>query len=315
MSEKKATRAAYGEMLVELADKYPELVVLDADLAGATMTKGFAQACPDRFFDMGIAEANMIGVAAGLAACGKKPFANSFAMFTAGRAYEQVRNSVAYPGLNVKCVGSHGGISVGEDGATHQCIEDLALMSAIPGMLVLNPCDAHEMRQAVQALIEYKGPAYLRLGRMAVETVTDSVPGYKFELGRAAALREGSDLTICATGLMVQRALAAAELLAGEGVSTRVLDFHTIKPLDGEALLAAARETGCIVTSEEHSIVGGLGAAVASFLAERCPVPVLRHGVRDMFGRSGKAEQVLEAYGLTPAGIVETARAALELKR
>lgn len=315
MSEKKATRAAYGEMLVELADKYPELVVLDADLAGATMTKGFAQACPDRFFDMGIAEANMIGVAAGLAACGKKPFANSFAMFTAGRAYEQVRNSVAYPGLNVKCVGSHGGISVGEDGATHQCIEDLALMSAIPGMLVLNPCDAHEMRQAVQALIEYKGPAYLRLGRMAVETVTDSVPGYKFELSRAAALREGSDLTICATGLMVQRALAAAELLAGEGVSARVLDFHTIKPLDGEALLAAARETGCIVTTEEHSIVGGLGAAVASFLAERCPVPVLRHGVRDVFGRSGKAEQVLEAYGLTPAGIVETARAALELKR
>ena len=315
MSEKKATRAAYGEMLVELADKYPELVVLDADLAGATMTKGFAQACPDRFFDMGIAEANMIGVAAGLAACGKKPFANSFAMFTAGRAYEQVRNSVAYPGLNVKCVGSHGGISVGEDGATHQCIEDLALMSAIPGMLVLNPCDAHEMRQAVQALIEYKGPAYLRLGRMAVETVTDSVPGYKFELGRAAALREGSDLTICATGLMVQRALAAAELLAGEGVSARVLDFHTIKPLDGEALLAAARETGCIVTTEEHSIVGGLGAAVASFLAERCPVPVLRHGVRDVFGRSGKAEQVLEAYGLTPAGIVETARAALGLKR
>ena len=315
MSEKKATRAAYGEMLVELADKYPELVVLDADLAGATMTKGFAQACPDRFFDMGIAEANMIGVAAGLAACGKKPFANSFAMFTAGRAYEQVRNSVAYPGLNVKCVGSHGGISVGEDGATHQCIEDLALMSAIPGMLVLNPCDAHEMRQAVQALIEYKGPAYLRLGRMAVETVTDSVPGYKFELGRAAALREGSDLTICATGLMVQRALAAAELLSGEGVSARVLDFHTIKPLDGEALLAAARETGCIVTTEEHSIVGGLGAAVASVLAERCPVPVLRHGVRDVFGRSGKAEQVLEAYGLTPAGIVETARAALELKR
>ena len=315
MSETKATRAAYGEMLVELADKYPELVVLDADLAGATMTKGFAQACPDRFFDMGIAEANMIGVAAGLAACGKKPFANSFAMFTAGRAYEQVRNSVAYPGLNVKCVGSHGGISVGEDGATHQCIEDLALMSAIPGMLVLNPCDAHEMRQAVQALIEYKGPAYLRLGRMAVEAVTDSVPGYKFELGRAAALREGSDLTICATGLMVQRALAAAELLAGEGVSARVLDFHTIKPLDGEALLAAARETGCIVTTEEHSIVGGLGAAVASFLAERCPVPVLRHGVRDVFGRSGKAEQVLEAYGLTPAGIVETARAALELKR
>ena len=315
MSEKKATRAAYGEMLVELADKYPELVVLDADLAGATMTKGFAQACPDRFFDMGIAEANMIGVAAGLSTCGKKPFANSFAMFTAGRAYEQVRNSVAYPHLNVKCVGSHGGISVGEDGATHQCIEDLALMSAIPGMLVLNPCDAHEMRQAVQALIEYKGPAYLRLGRMAVETVTDSVPGYKFELGRAAALREGSDLTICATGLMVQRALAAAELLAGEGVSARVLDFHTIKPLDGEALLAAARETGCIVTTEEHSIMGGLGSAVAGFIGEHCPVPVVRHGVNDEFGRSGKAEQVLEAYGLTPAGIATKVKKALEMKK
>ena len=315
MAEKKATRAVYGEMLVELAEKYPELVVLDADLSSATMTKSFAKAYPDRFLDMGIAEANMIGVAAGLAACGKKPFANSFAMFTAGRAYEQVRNSVAYPGLNVKCVGSHGGISVGEDGATHQCLEDLALMSAIPGMTVINPCDGNEMRQAVLALIEYKGPAYLRLGRMAVETVTDAIPGYKFELGKAAMLRDGKDVTIAATGLMVQRALAAAELLSGEGVSARVLDFHTIKPLDGEALLAAARETGCIVTTEEHSIVGGLGAAVASFLAERYPVPVLRHGVRDVFGRSGKAEQVLEAYGLTPAGIVETARAALELKR
>lgn len=315
MGEVIATRAAYGKALVTFGGSDPDLIVLDADLAGATMTNSFAKAYPEKFFDIGIAEADMMGIAAGLATCGKKPFANSFAMFSAGRAYEQVRNSIAYPHLNVKVIGSHGGLSVGEDGATHQCIEDLALMSAIPGMLVLNPCDAHEMRQAVQALIEYKGPAYLRLGRMAVETVTDSVPGYKFELGRAAALREGSDLTICATGLMVQRALAAAELLAGEGVSARVLDFHTIKPLDGEALLAAARETGCIVTTEEHSIVGGLGAAVASFLAERCPVPVLRHGVRDVFGRSGKAEQVLEAYGLTPAGIVETARAALELKR
>lgn len=314
MSEKKATRAAYGEMLVELADKYPELVVLDADLAGATMTKGFAQACPDRFFDMGIAEANMIGVAAGLAACGKKPFANSFAMFTAGRAYEQVRNSVAYPGLNVKCVGSHGGISVGEDGATHQCLEDLALMSAIPGMTVVNPCDGNEMRQAVLALIEYNGPAYLRLGRMAVETVTDSIDGYKFELGKAAMLRDGKDVTIAATGLMVQRALAAAELLSGEGVSARVLDFHTIKPLDGEALLAAAKETGCIVTTEEHSIMGGLGSAVAGFIGEHCPVPVVRHGVNDEFGRSGKAEQVLEAYGLTPAGIATKVKKALEMK-
>ena len=315
MGEKKATRAVYGEMLVELAEKYPELVVLDADLSSATMTKSFAKAYPDRFLDMGIAEANMIGVAAGLSTCGKKPFANSFAMFTAGRAYEQVRNSVAYPHLNVKCVGSHGGLSVGEDGATHQCLEDLALMSAIPGMTVVNPCDGNEMRQAVLALIEYTGPAYLRLGRMAVETVTDTIDGYKFELGKAAMLRDGKDVTIAATGLMVQRALAAAELLSGEGVSARVLDFHTIKPLDGEALLAAAKETGCIVTTEEHSIMGGLGSAVAGFIGEHCPVPVVRHGVNDEFGRSGKAEQVLEAYGLTPAGIATKVKKALEMKK
>ncbi len=314
MGEKKATRAVYGEMLVELAEKYPELVVLDADLSSATMTKSFAKAYPDRFLDMGIAEANMIGVAAGLSTCGKKPFANSFAMFTAGRAYEQVRNSVAYPHLNVKCVGSHGGLSVGEDGATHQCLEDLALMSAIPGMTVVNPCDGNEMRQAVLALIEYNGPAYLRLGRMAVETVTDTIDGYKFELGKAAMLRDGKDVTIAATGLMVQRALAAAELLSGEGVLARVLDFHTIKPLDGEALLAAAKETGCIVTTEEHSIMGGLGSAVAGFIGEHCPVPVVRHGVNDEFGRSGKAEQVLEAYGLTPAGIATKVKKALEMK-
>ena len=314
MGEKKATRAVYGEMLVELAEKYPELVVLNADLSSATMTKSFAKAYPDRFLDMGIAEANMIGVAAGLSTCGKKPFANSFAMFTAGRAYEQVRNSVAYPHLNVKCVGSHGGLSVGEDGATHQCLEDLALMSAIPGMTVVNPCDGNEMRQAVLALIEYNGPAYLRLGRMAVETVTDTIDGYKFELGKAAMLRDGKDVTIAATGLMVQRALAAAELLSGEGVSARVLDFHTIKPLDGEALLAAAKETGCIVTTEEHSIMGGLGSAVAGFIGEHCPVPVVRHGVNDEFGRSGKAEQVLEAYGLTPAGIAAKVKKALEMK-
>ena len=314
MSEKKATRAAYGEMLVELADKYPELVVLDADLAGATMTKGFAQACPDRFFDMGIAEANMIGVAAGLAACGKKTFANSFAMFTAGRAYEQVRNSVAYPGLNVKCVGSHGGISVGEDGATHQCIEDLAIMRAIPNMTVLCPCDGHEMRQAVQALLAYDGPAYMRLGRLAVESVTDAIPGYSFHLGQGVTLRPGTDVTVIATGMMVQMALAAAELLAGEGVSARVLDFHTIKPLDGEALLAAARETGCIVTSEEHSVIGGLGEAVCALVSRALPVPVIRHGVEDAFGRSGKAEEVLEAYGLTAAGIAGKAREAISVK-
>lgn len=313
--EKIATRGAYGEELVKLAEEYPELVVLDADLSSATMTKAFSKAYPERFFNMGIAEADMMGFAAGLAACGKKPFANSFAMFSAGRAWEQVRNSIAYPHLNVKCVGSHGGLSVGEDGATHQCVEDLALMSAIPGMVVVNPCDGPEMRRAVKELLDYDGPAYLRLGRMAVESVTDETPGYEFTLGKAAMLRDGADVTLAATGLMVQRALAAAEMLAAKGVSARVLDFHTIKPLDTEAVLAAARETGCIVTSEEHSVIGGLGSAVASVCAENCPVPVVRHGVMDEFGRSGKALEVLEAYGLTAEVMVEKAMQALALKK
>lgn len=313
--EKIATRGAYGEELVKLAEEYPELVVLDADLSSATMTKAFSKAYPERFFNMGIAEADMMGFAAGLAACGKKPFANSFAMFSAGRAWEQVRNSIAYPHLNVKCVGSHGGLSVGEDGATHQCVEDLALMSAIPGMVVVNPCDGPEMRRAVKALLDYDGPAYLRLGRMAVESVTDETPGYEFTLGKAAMLRDGADVTLAATGLMVQRAMAAAEMLAARGVSARVLDFHTIKPLDTEAVLAAARETGCIVTSEEHSVIGGLGSAVASVCAENCPVPVVRHGVMDEFGRSGKAQEVLEAYGLTAEVMVEKAMQALALKK
>lgn len=315
MSEKIATRAAYGKSLVEFAEQYPELVVLEADLSSATKTDGFAKAYPERFFNMGIAEADMMGFAAGLAACGKKPFANSFAMFTAGRAWEQVRNSIAYPHLNVKCVGSHGGLSVGEDGATHQCVEDLALMSAIPGMTVVNPCDGNEMRLAVKALLDYEGPAYLRLGRMAVETVTDSVPGYEFALGRAAKLREGSDVTICATGLMVQLALSAADMLAEKGLSARVLDFHTIKPLDTEAVIAAARETGCIVTSEEHSVTGGLGSAIAACAAESCPVPVVRHGVNDEFGRSGKALEVLAHYGLTAEVLAGKALDAIRLKR
>ena len=315
MSEKIATRAAYGKSLVEFAEQYPELVVLEADLSSATKTDGFAKAYPERFFNMGIAEADMMGFAAGLAACGKKPFANSFAMFTAGRAWEQVRNSIAYPHLNVKCVGSHGGLSVGEDGATHQCVEDLALMSAIPGMTVVNPCDGNEMRLAVRALLDYEGPAYLRLGRMAVETVTDSVPGYEFALGRAAKLREGSDVTICATGLMVQLALSAADMLAEKGLSARVLDFHTIKPLDTEAVIAAARETGCIVTSEEHSVTGGLGSAIAACTAESCPVPVVRHGVNDEFGRSGKALEVLAHYGLTAEALAGKALDAIRLKR
>ncbi|MBQ4381544.1 MAG: transketolase family protein [Oscillospiraceae bacterium] len=315
MGEKKATRAAYGEALAELGAKYPNVVVLDADLAQATMTKHFAAAFPDRFFDCGIAEANMTGIAAGMSTCGLIPFTNTFAMFAAGRAYEQVRNSIAYPHLNVKVVGSHGGPSVGEDGATHQCNEDIALMRTLPGMTVVVPCDANEMRQAVEAMINYNGPCYLRMCRYAMETVTDEIPGYKFELGKGVTLRDGMDVTLIATGIMVQMALQAADMLAAEGISARVIDMHTVKPLDEELVLKAARETGAIVTSEEASVIGGLGAAVCELLSEKCPVPVLRHGVNDEFGRSGTAAAVLEYYGLTPAGIAEKARKALSLKK
>ena len=315
MAEKIATRAAYGEALVALAEEYPDLVVLDADLSGATMTKSFAAAYPDRFYNIGIAESNMAGIAAGLATCGKKPFYNTFAMFAAGRAWEQVRNSIAYPGLNVKVIGSHGGLSVGEDGATHQCIEDYAIMRAIPGMVVVSPCDGPEMRAAVKALLDYEGPAYMRLGRMAVESVTDETEGYKFELGKGAVLREGTDLTIIATGLMVQESVKAADALAQEGVSVRVIDMHTIKPLDEELVLKAAKETGVIVTAEEANIIGGLGSAVAEFLSGTCPVPVVRHGVKDEFGRSGEAKAVLKAYDLTADGIISAVKKALELKK
>lgn len=315
MAGKIATRNAYGEALAELAEKYPELVVLEADLAGATMTKFFAAKCPERFFDCGIAECNMTGIAAGMATAGLKPFTNTFAMFAAGRAYEQVRNSIAYPHLNVKVVGSHGGISVGEDGATHQCIEDFALMRVLPGMLVCCPCDGHEMRLAVEALLNYEGPAYLRLQRSVEDIFTDEIPGYHFELGKGVTLREGKDVTLIATGLMVNTARKAAELLAAEGIDARVIDMHTIKPLDEELVLAAARETGAIVTSEEHSVIGGLGGAVAELLAEKCPVPVLRHGVNDEFGRSGKAGEVLAHYGLTAEKLAEKARAAIAMKK
>lgn len=315
MGEKIATRAAYGMALVEMGKIYPNLVVMDADLSGATMSKHFAGAYPERFFNMGIAESNMTGVAAGLAACGKRPFINSFAIFTAGRAWEQVRNSIAYPRLNVKVVGSHGGLSVGEDGATHQCIEDFALMRAIPGMTVLCPADGHEMRAAVSALLEYNGPAYLRLGRLAVETVTDSIPGYKFELGKGVVLRNGNDVTIVAVGMMVQMALEAADILAGSGISARVIDMHTLKPLDEELILRAASETGAVVTTEEHNIIGGLGSAVCEFLSGSHPVPVVRHGVMDEFGRSGKAIDVLRAYGLTPEMLADSAKRAISRKQ
>ncbi|MBE6928179.1 MAG: transketolase family protein [Ruminococcaceae bacterium] len=314
MAGKIATRAAYGEALVELAEKYPELMVFDADLAGATMTKGFAAKYPERFFDMGIAECNMTGVAAGLSTCGFKPFTNTFAIFASGRAWEQVRNSIAYPNLNVKVIGSHGGLSVGEDGATHQCIEDFALMRAIPGMKVLCPCDGHEMKLAVEALLNYDGPAYMRLGRSAVENVTDEIEGYKFELDKGSVLADGKDVTVIATGIMVQMALKAREMMAAEGVSVRVIDMHTIKPLDTELVLKAAKETGCIVTTEEHNIIGGLGGAVSEFLSENCPTPLVRHGVNDEFGRSGTAAAVLAEYKLTAEGICEKIREALKKK-
>ena len=307
MSEKMATRAAYGEAIAELGEKYKNVVVLDADLSQATMTKTFAAKFPERFFDCGIAEANMTTMAAGMSTCGLKPFTNTFAIFAAGRAYEQVRNSIGYPHLNVTVVGSHGGVSVGEDGATHQMVEDLALMRAIPGMVVVNPCDANEMRQAVEALINYEGPAYLRLGRSAVETVTDSIPGYEFKIGKGATLRDGSDLTIIATGITVQMALAAAEILAGKGKSARVIDLHTIKPLDEELIIKAAKETGRILTVEEHSVIGGMGSAVAELVSEKCPVKVHRHGIYDEFGRSGSAAKVLEYYNLTAEAIAAEA--------
>ena len=315
MAEKIATRAAYGEALAALAEEYPELVVLDADLSGSTMSKTFASKYPDRFYNIGIAEANMAGIAAGLATCGKKPFYNSFAMFAAGRAWEQVRNSIAYPGLNVKVIGSHGGLSVGEDGATHQCIEDYAIMRAIPGMVVVSPCDGPEMRAAVKALLDYEGPAYMRLGRLAVESVTDEIEGYSFQLGKGSVLRDGADVTVIATGMMVQEAVKAADVLAQDGVSVRVIDMHTIKPLDEELVLKAAKETGVIVTSEEANVIGGLGSAVAEFLAETCPVPVVRHGVNDEFGRSGEAKAVLKAYNLTADGIIAAVKKALALKK
>lgn len=315
MAGKIATRAAYGKALVEFAEQYPKLVVLDADLSKATMTKDFAAAYPDRFFDCGIAENNMTGIAAGMAAAGLKPFTNTFAIFAAGRSYEQVRNSIGYPHLNVTVVGSHGGVSVGEDGATHHCTEDLALMRQIPGMLVVCPCDGNEMRLAVEALLNYEGPAYLRLARPATEIFTDELEGYKFELGKGVTLAEGSDVAIIATGLMVGKALKARELLAAEGISARVIDMHTIKPLDEELILKAARETGAIVSSEEASVLGGLGGAVAELLAENYPVPVVRHGVNDCFGRSGTAAAVLEHFGLTPEVLAEKCRKAVSMKK
>ena len=307
-----ATRDSYGATLVELAQTNPDLIVLDADLAAATKTGMFKKAFPERFVDCGIAESNMMGIAAGLAASGKTVFASSFAMFAAGRAFEQVRNSIGYPHLNVKIGATHAGISVGEDGATHQCCEDIALMRSIPGMTILNPADDTEARLAIKAAVEMDGPVYLRFGRLAVPVIFDS--SYKFEIGKSVCLTEGNDVSIIATGLMVNEALIAAETLKQQGVAARVINMATIKPIDREAIITAARETGAIVTAEEHSIIGGLGSAVAEVVCETLPVPVMRVGVNDTFGKSGPALDLLKLYGLCADNIVEKAKAAIALK-
>ena len=312
MSDKIATRDAYGAALAEFAEKY-DLYVFDADLAAATKTGTLKKACPERFFDCGIAESNMMGVAAGMAAAGKTVFASSFAMFAAGRAFEQVRNSIGYPHLNVKIGATHAGLSVGEDGATHQCNEDIALMRTIPGMVIINPADAVEARAAVEAAILHDGPVYLRFGRMAVDTLFDDT--YKFEIGKGVVLADGTDVTIVATGLMVGEALAARDLLAAKGISAAVINMPTIKPIDKDLLTQYAAKTGAFVTTEEHSVIGGLGSAVCEALAETTPCPVLRNGVEDTFGRSGPAKKVLEYYGLTADKIAALAEKAISLKK
>ncbi len=311
---KKATRESYGEALAELADKYEDLVVLDADLAAATKTGIFKKKYPERFIDCGIAEANMMGVAAGLASTGKKVFASSFAMFAAGRAFEIVRNSIGYPHINVKIGATHAGISVGEDGATHQCNEDIALMRTIPGMTIINPADDVETKAAVEAALNIDGPVYMRFGRLAVPVFNDKAT-YKFEVGKGIQLKDGKDVTIIATGLMVNEARVAAETLENEGISARVINIHTIKPIDKEIICKAARETGVIVTAEEHSIIGGLGSVVAETVTECCPVPVIKIGVNDVFGHSGPAVDLLKEFGLSAENIVEKAKYAVTLKK
>lgn len=310
MSEVKkiATRESYGNALAELGAEFDNLVVLDADLAAATKTGIFKKAFPERHIDCGIAECNMMGIAAGLATTGKVPFASSFAMFAAGRAFEQVRNSVGYPKLNVKIGATHAGISVGEDGATHQCNEDIALMRTIPGMVVINPSDDVEARAAVKAAIEHQGPVYLRFGRLATPVINDR-SDYKFELGKGVVLREGKDVTIIATGLCVAESLAAADMLEKDGISAKVINIHTIKPLDEELVIAAAKETGKVVTVEEHSVIGGLGSAVCDCLSEKCPTKVLKVGVNDTFGESGPAVQLIHKYGLDAEGIYTKVKA------
>ena len=312
MSEVKkvATRESYGNALVELGAEYPQLVVLDADLAGATKTGVFKKVFPERHIDCGIAECNMVSVAAGLATTGKIPFASTFAMFAAGRAFEQIRNAVGYPHLNVKIGATHAGISVGEDGATHQCNEDMALMRTIPGMVVINPADDVEAKAAVRAALEYVGPVYLRFGRLAVPVFNDA-ENYKFEIGKGIVLKEGTDVTIFATGLEVNESMEAAKLLAADGINAEVINIHTIKPIDKELITASAKKTGKVVTVEEHSIIGGLGGAVCEVLAETAPVPVLRIGINDVFGESGPAKTLIAKYGLDAESIYNKVKAYL----
>lgn len=308
-----ATREAYGKALVELGETNDKVLVLDADLAAATKTGMFKKAFPEKFIDVGIAESNLMGVAAGLAATGHIVFASSFAMFAAGRAFEQVRNSIAYTHLNVKIGATHAGISVGEDGASHQCCEDIALMRSIPGMVILNPADDIEARACVMAAAAHEGPVYMRFGRLAVPRVFDE--SYQFKIGKGSVLTEGSDVTIVATGLMVNEALEAAKLLKNEGISARVVDMATIKPIDREILIDSAKKTGAIVTAEEHNVLGGLGGAVAEVICETVPVPVLRVGVEDVFGKSGPAVELLHIFGLDAAHIVEKAKQAVAMKQ
>lgn len=314
MADKIATREAYGNSLVEFGEKYENIVVLDADLAEATKTCMFKKKFPERFFDCGIAENNMMSVAAGLSTCGKIPFASTFAMFAAGRSFEQIRNSIGYPHLNVKICATHAGISVGEDGATHQCNEDIALMRTIPGMVVINPSDAVEARAAVEAAINYQGPVYIRFGRLALPIINEQ-EGYSFQIGKAIKVADGKDVTIVANGMMVAEAIEARKMLAGEGISASIINMHTVKPLDVESLVADAKITGAVVVSEEHNIIGGLGSAVSEALGENYPVPVIKHGVDDVYGKSGPAKELIEYYGLNAKGICEKVKIALSLKK
>ena len=314
MSNKIATREAYGKALKELASINENVVVLDADLSKSTKTAEFKSVAKERFFNMGIAEANMMGVAAGMSTCGKIPYVSTFAMFAAGRAFEQIRNSICYPKLNVKICATHAGLTVGEDGATHQSVEDISLMRSIPNMVVINPADSVETEAAILAAAEYQGPCYVRLGRLAVDTINDEA-SYKFEIGKGITLADGNDVTIAATGMMVQLALQAKEELSKEGINARIINIHTIKPIDSDLLVKAAKETGAIVTAEEHSIIGGLGSAVSEVVTEECPVPVVKVGIKDTFGESGKPDQLLEKYGLTVEAIVNSAKRAISLKK